>query len=82
MMKNAEATIAKLIDNQRVAFIGSVDEDGFPNVKAMLMPREREGMRTFYFSTNTSSLRVSRYLKAGRRASIFLYFATVAFSGG
>lgn len=61
MLRDAEKTIGNLIDKQGVAFIGSIDEDGFPNMKAMLPPREREGIGTFYFTTNTSSRRVSQY---------------------
>lgn len=41
MMRDSEATIGKLIDKQSVAFISSVDQDGFPNTKAMLPPRKR-----------------------------------------
>ncbi len=60
-MKDAAKTIGNIIDKQSVAFISSVDEDGFPNMKAMLAPRVREGIRTFYFTTNTSSRRVAQY---------------------
>lgn len=60
-MRDAESTIGNLIDKQGVSFISSVDEDGFPNTKAMLPPRRREGIKTFYFTTNTSSMRVSQY---------------------
>lgn len=41
------------------AYISSVDEEGFPCTKAMLAPRKREGIKTFYFTTNTFSLRVA-----------------------
>lgn len=61
MMRDPQQTIGNLIDKQGVAFISSVDEDGFPNTKAMLPPRNREGIRTFYFTTNTSSMRVAQY---------------------
>ncbi len=61
MLKDVEKTIGNLIDKQGVSFISSVDGDGFPNTKAMLPPRKREGIRIFYFSTNTSSMRVSQY---------------------
>ena len=61
MLKNIEQTIGNLIDKQGVAFIGSVGEDGFPNTKAMLPPRKREGIGTFYFTTNTSSMRAAQY---------------------
>jgi len=70
VMRDVEQTIGNLIDKQGVAFIGSVDGDGFPNVKAMLPPREREGIREFYFTTNTSSLRVAQY-RADSKACIY-----------
>ena len=54
--------IAAFIRKQKVAFICSVDEEGFPNVKAMLKPRKMEGLHSFYFSTNTSSMRVKQYI--------------------
>lgn len=63
--------ILEFIDSQKTAFIGSVDEDGFPNIKAMLAPRERDGY-TFYFTTNTSSMRVSQYLE-NSKASIYFF---------
>lgn len=69
-MRNIEETIGNLIDHQKVAFISSVDEDGFPAMKAMLPPRKREGIHAFYFTTNTSSLRVRQY-RANPKASIY-----------
>ena len=59
MMRNPEQTIGNLIDKQKNAFIASVDGDGFPTMKAMLSPRKRNGIREFWFSTNTSSMRVA-----------------------
>ena len=61
MMRNPEQTIGNLIDKQSTSFIASVDAEGFPNLKAMLAPRKREGIREFWFTTNTSSLRVAQY---------------------
>lgn len=61
MMRDAVQTIGNLIDKQGVSYISSVDADGFPNTKAMLPPRKREGIHTFYFTTNTSSMRVGQY---------------------
>lgn len=60
-MRDKEKTIGNLIDKQSVAFISSIDKDGFPNTKAMLPPRKRIGIKEFYFTTNTSSMRVSQY---------------------
>lgn len=59
------------IKAQKTAFIASVDSDGFPNIKAMLAPRKIEN-NCFYFTTNTSSLRVSQYLE-NEKASIYFY---------
>ena len=53
--------VERLIDSRATAFVASVDEAGFPNMKAMLAPRLREGLRTFYFTTNTHSMRVAQY---------------------
>ena len=48
--------IENFIKKQKVSFISSIDEEGYPNIKAMLAPRKRIGLHEFYFSTNTSSI--------------------------
>lgn len=60
-MRNAEQTIGNMIDKAAVSFIGSVDGNGIPNMKAMLPPRKMEGIKYFYFTTNTHSMRVAQY---------------------
>ena len=72
MMKNPEQTIGNLIDKQKIAFIASVDADGFPNMKAMLSPRKRNGLKEIWFSTNTSSIRVAQY-RENPKASVYFY---------
>ena len=69
-MKTREHLI-EFIKKQKVAFIGSVDDDGFPNMKAMFTPRKIEG-NCFYFSTNTSSMRSQQFMK-NPKASIYFY---------
>ncbi len=64
--------IKKFIDKQRVSFICSIDENNYPNMKAMLKPRKRSGLKEFYFSTNTSSMRVKQYIN-NPNASIYFY---------
>ena len=64
--------IEKFINKQTVSFICSVDEEGYPNVKAMLKPRIRNGIKEFYFSPNTSSMRVRQY-QENPNASIYFY---------
>ena len=44
MMRNPEQTIGNLIDKQTVSLVGSIADDGFPNVKAMGAPRKQEGI--------------------------------------
>jgi len=60
-MKNPVETIENLIEKQSVSFISSVDENGFPNTKAMLPPVKREGIKTFYWHTNSPSIRIKQY---------------------
>jgi len=79
MMRDAESTIGNLIDKQKTAFLSSVNDAGFPNTKAMLAPREREGIRVFYFTTNTSSRRVAQF-RGNPKACI--YFADTRFFRG
>lgn len=63
--------IFEFIEKQKVAFIASVDENGFPNMKAMLMPRKIDG-NCFWFTTNTHSMRVGQYRK-NDKASIYFF---------
>lgn len=60
-----------MADKFKTAFIGSVDEQGYPNIKAMLQPRKREGIRVFYFTTNTSSMRVRQFLSDSKACVYF-----------
>lgn len=78
-MRNPEQNIGNLINKQGVAFVGSVDNDGFPNVKAMLQPRMREGIKVFYFSTNTSSRHVAQFRENPKAC---LYFCDKRFFRG
>lgn len=84
-VKNPEQALGKFIDRQSTAFIGSLDADGFPNIKAMLAPRQREGLRVFYFTTNASSLRVRQYRHNPQACVYFCdrrFFRGVMFRGG
>lgn len=78
-MKDAIKTIEAILDKQSVVFLSSVDENGFPNTKAMLAPRKREGITVFYFHTNTSSMRVGQYRNNTKAC---LYFCDKRFFKG
>ncbi|MGE5328780.1 MAG: pyridoxamine 5'-phosphate oxidase family protein [Deltaproteobacteria bacterium] len=71
-MRDAVVTIGNLIDKAGNAIISSIDSEGFPNTKAMLPPRKREGIRHIYFSTNTSSMRVKQYID-NPKSCIYFY---------
>lgn len=71
-MKYTQESLATWIDKLKVSFIASVDEEGIPCMKAMLAPRKREGLREFYFTTNTCSKRVAQY-RQNPKASIYFY---------
>ena len=79
-----EQKLENLIKNRKTTFIASLDAEGFPALKAMLAPRKREGLRTFWFSTNTSSERVAHY-QANPKAAIYfcdrLFFRAVMLHG-
>ena len=73
--------IADFIRKQKVAFICSVDEEGFPNVKAMLRPRKTEGLHHFWFSTNTSSMRVRQYQHNPNACIYFYHKGLIKYTG-
>lgn len=73
--------IEKFIDKQKVAFICSVDNESYPNVKAMLKPRKRNGLKEFYFSTNTSSMRVKQYQNNSNACIYFYHKGLVKYVG-
>ena len=70
MMRNPEQTIGNMIDKASTAFISYLDEAGYPATRAMLAPREREGIKVFFFSTNTSSKKVACF-RENPNASIY-----------
>jgi general stress protein 26 len=69
-VRDKEKTIGAIADYQKTAFIASVDDEGFPNIRAMLQPRKRNGIKEFWFTTNTSSLKVAQY-RSNPKASIY-----------
>jgi general stress protein 26 len=71
-MRDPEKTVGNLIDRAGVSVISSVDQNGFPNSKAMLPPRRREGIARIFFTTNTSSMRVAQYL-ANPKACVYFF---------
>ena len=63
--------IFQFISEQKTAFIASVDEQGFPVIRAMLAPQKKTA-NEIYFSTNTSSNKVKQYLE-NNKACVYFY---------
>jgi general stress protein 26 len=61
VLRDVEKTVGNLADKAGLFFVGSLDADGNPNIKGMFAARKREGIKRFYLTTNTSSLRVSQF---------------------
>lgn len=64
-----KSEIKKLRESSHIAYVASVNEEGYPQVKGMLV-LEQDGMQIQYFSTNTSSKRVGQFLK-NPKASVY-----------
>lgn len=47
-MRDAEKTVGNMIDKEKTIFVGSVDAEGFPNIKAC-KPAKGKGSNTFTY---------------------------------
>ncbi|MCL2080465.1 MAG: pyridoxamine 5'-phosphate oxidase family protein [Oscillospiraceae bacterium] len=83
MGENIRAEIIKLRKNSKFAYVGSVSEEGFPQIKCMFTIKS-DDTQTHYFSTNTSSKRVAQFL-SNPKASVYycneLMFKGAMFTG-
>lgn len=69
------------MDWARVSFLGSIDENGVPNIKAMLPPRQHIGLKEFYFSTNYSALRTKQFLEQPQACLYFYRKGLLKYTG-
>jgi len=67
MDNRIKSEIRALRENARVAYVGSVNGEGFPQIKGMLVP-ENESMKVQYFSTNKSSKRAGQFAENPKAA--------------
>jgi general stress protein 26 len=58
-----------LADRSAIAMLGSIGAEGYPCIKAMIKV-ENEGIKTIWFSTNTSSKRVGE-LASNPKACVY-----------
>ena len=59
----------ELVNNSKAVMLGTIGKDGFPQIKA-LMNMKNDGLKEFWFSTNTSSKRV-QCVKDDNRACVY-----------
>lgn len=71
-MKGSLKIIENIVRKASVSIISSVDDEGYPNTKAMLPPRKQVGLKELYFTTNTSSMRVDQY-KNNQKACVYFF---------
>lgn len=69
MNESIKSEIRALRSNSKTAYLASVNEEGYPQMKAMMV-FESNDIRVHYFSTNTSSKRVGQFLK-NPKASVY-----------
>lgn len=79
MSRDIMNSALKLVEKSKNIVVSSIDDQGYPNAKMMFNARERDGIKYFYLTTNTSSLRVSQF-KKNPKAS--LYFSDTRFFKG
>lgn len=83
-MRDPEKTVGGMADKAKIVYLSYIDSRGFPTTRAMLAPREREGVRVFWFSTNTSSQKVAAFRRNPKGSIYFvdrLFFRGVSLSG-
>jgi len=83
MTKEMKAQIIKLVDESKVAYVSSVDENGYPMTKAMLS-LQHDDLFTHYFSTNYSNRRTQQFLKNSKACVYFCkeeYFEGLMLNG-
>jgi general stress protein 26 len=69
MNDSIKSEIRALRNNSKIAYLAAVNEEGYPQIKAMMV-FENNDTRVHYFSTNTSSKRVGQFLK-NPKASVY-----------
>ena len=75
----AKKTAVDLIKKSKTAMLGTIDDKGYPNMKAMLN-LHTDDMKTIWFSTNTSSKRVKQIL-ANSKSSVYYFDQGSPFMG-
>jgi len=73
-LEQAKSEALALINHANIAMVGTIGEDGYPQIKAMIKCMN-EGLRTVWFSTNTSSHRMAHFRRDPRICVYFVDFS-------
>jgi general stress protein 26 len=65
----------QLVNRSKFAMMGTIGEDSFPNIKAMIIAKH-EGLREVWFKTNTSSRRITQVQLNNKTCVYFVDFET------
>jgi general stress protein 26 len=60
----------ELVNHSQTAMLSTIGDEGYPHIRAMLK-KETEGLKTFWFSTNTSSSKVPQIQQKPRGLRLF-----------
>lgn len=71
-MRNVEATVGNLIDSEKIAYISSIDSEGYPNTKALFTPVHRIGIKTLYFTITETSHMIQQY-QTDSKACVYFF---------
>lgn len=64
--------LEKFIDKSETCLLSSVDNEGYPQTRALLGIKNKQGIEKLFFSTNTSSQKVQQ-LKKNPKACVYFY---------
>lgn len=62
-----------LVNRSTIAMVGTVDDEGCPNIRAMIK-MENEGLKRIWFTTNTSSKKVTQIKNSPKVCVYFVDF--------
>ncbi len=71
---NLREVCLDLIDRSQIAMVGTIGADGFPEIRAMIN-MEHQGLREFWFTTNTSSRKIPQ-LQANPKGCVYFVDST------
>ena len=74
-ISNALEKAHQLVERSKIAMVGTIGEDSYPNIKAMINAKHK-GLEEVWFSTNTSSKRVTQIRLNNKTCVYFVDFET------